>query len=82
MLIVDDNADAADMLCNLFAALGYVARCAYNGEDGVHEAARFAPHVIVMDLAMPGMDGLEVLRRMKGKGLFRISRTMMNAGYS
>ena len=62
VLVVDDNRDAADMLLKLFRLHGYTVALAYNGEEAVREALRFGPDVIVMDLAMPGLDGYSAAR--------------------
>jgi signal transduction histidine kinase/PAS domain-containing protein/ActR/RegA family two-component response regulator len=63
VLIVDDNADAADTLASLVRALGGDARTAADGPSGIQCAAEFAPDVIFLDVGMPEMDGYEVCRR-------------------
>jgi signal transduction histidine kinase/CheY-like chemotaxis protein len=79
VLVVDDNRDAADLLLNLFRAHGYVGALAYNGEEAVREATRFGPDVIVMDLAMPRLDGYQAARRIRqeheGQSLVMIALT-------
>ena len=59
VLVIDDNHDAADMLCNLIAMLGHEARYALSGPAGIDEAERFKPDVIFLDIGMPGMNGFE-----------------------
>jgi len=64
-LVVEDNADAADMLSELLGLWGYDVRAAQNGEEGVTLAATFRPHVVLVDIGLPGMDGFEVARRLR-----------------
>jgi PAS domain S-box-containing protein len=65
VLVVDDNADAADTLAALVSAVGGDARTAYNGLDGVRLVADFRPEVILLDIGMPEMDGYETCRRLR-----------------
>lgn len=62
VLIVDDNRDAALMLGKVIELLGNESRTANNGRMAVEVAAGFRPHVILMDLDMPEMDGYEAAR--------------------
>jgi two-component system CheB/CheR fusion protein len=66
VLIVEDNCDAADSLRMLLEIIGHDVRVAYNGPDGVAEARRWQPGVVLCDIGLPGLDGYgvaEALRR-------------------
>jgi CheY-like chemotaxis protein len=67
VLIVDDNRDAAETLTVLAQMWGHEACFASDGDGGLAEAAAFAPHVAVLDVAMPGMSGLELARRLRAE---------------
>lgn len=66
VMVVDDTDHVRTMLAEMLTLDGFdvVARVA-NGEDAVRAASSSDPDVIVMDLKMPGMDGLETTRRIK-----------------
>ena len=57
------------MLARTLTAEGYEVSVAADGGAALAEAERTAPDVIVLDVAMPGLDGLTVARRLRGKGL-------------
>jgi len=65
ILIVDDNADAADTLRAFLGFAGCEASCAYDGTSALEAAARFRPEVVLLDLGLPDIDGYEVLRRLR-----------------
>ena len=68
VLIVDDNVDAAETLQLLTRTLvGGEVRVASNGADALRLGAQLHPDVVLLDLGMPGMDGYEVARRMRGE---------------
>ncbi len=65
-LVVEDNADAAEMLKELLELWSYEVRSVGNGEDAVAMARSFRPDVVLLDIGLPGMDGFEVARRLRG----------------
>ena len=65
VLIVDDNLDAAEMLGESLRALGHSTRLALDGPGALAAAREFHPHVALLDLGLPVMDGFEVAERLK-----------------
>jgi PAS domain S-box-containing protein len=65
VLIVDDNPLNRDLLCRLLGRLGFEIAEAQNGQECLCKAVEFLPDVILMDLRMPVMDGLETARRLR-----------------
>jgi CheY-like chemotaxis protein len=66
VLVVDDNIDAANSLGRLLSLLGKEVAVAHDGAAAVKEASRFRPHVVLLDIGMPGMDGIEAAERIQG----------------
>ena len=65
VLVVEDDADAREMYEVLLAASGFRVVCAGNGLDGINRARASHPDLIVMDVSLPAVDGLEASRRLK-----------------
>lgn len=65
ILVVDDNRDAANSLGRLLGVLGADVRIAHDGPAALKVLATFHPEVMLLDLGMPGMDGLEVARQIR-----------------
>ncbi len=65
VLVVDDNQDAADSLGMLLQFLGAEVMVVHDGPSALAAMKSFAPAVVLLDLGMPGMSGLEVARRMR-----------------
>jgi len=65
ILVVDDERDFVDMLCMRLTDAGHRARAAYDGDAGLAALAEAEPDVVVLDIRMPGKDGITVLKLIK-----------------
>ena len=65
ILIVDDNISSASMLVAVLEPLGFDLVTADNGREAVRKARELPPDLVVLDLVMPEMDGLETVREMR-----------------
>jgi signal transduction histidine kinase/ActR/RegA family two-component response regulator len=68
VLVVDDNADAAEMLKLLLEAAGHRVRVEYDPAGALAQAAAHAPDAGLIDIGLPGMDGYELVRRFRSTG--------------
>ena len=66
VLVVDDSPDTVDLLTELLCEHGYSVTLAFDGRDACTRALLAQPDLILMDLAMPNLDGLAATRRLKG----------------
>ncbi|HXH02100.1 MAG TPA: response regulator [Candidatus Competibacteraceae bacterium] len=66
VLVVDDDADARELMANYIRDLGGQPVTTGDGQQALILARQYHPDLITLDLMMPGMDGWEVLRRLKG----------------
>jgi DNA-binding response OmpR family regulator len=64
ILMVDDEALFRNMLCDTLQSVGYVTHAAENGQQALEIAQREALDVVLLDITMPGMSGLEVLAKL------------------
>jgi DNA-binding response OmpR family regulator len=65
ILVVDDEARIVNFLRSKLKASGYEVLTASNGREGMEQAQAQEPDLVVLDLIMPGMDGLEMLRELR-----------------
>jgi DNA-binding response OmpR family regulator len=68
LLVIEDNPDLAGNLSDFFEARGHTVDLAYNGPAGLQFGLDNAYDVIVLDLMLPGMDGLELCARLRAAG--------------
>jgi DNA-binding response OmpR family regulator len=66
ILIVDDDREAADLLAEAMALMGYDATVAYTGKAALSLAPEYIPDVVVIDLIMPFIDGFTVAAELRG----------------
>lgn len=62
ILIVDDNREAADGLCELLTRLGFASSASYGGRHGLDRILEGGADLVLLDIEMPEMSGLEVAR--------------------
>lgn len=65
LLVVDDNVDAATSLAMLLRLQGHSVQVSHDGVSALQMASSCCPHMVFLDLGMPGMDGFEVARRLR-----------------
>ena len=66
ILVIEDNPTNLELMTYLLNAFGHTTLVARDGKEGVEAALRAIPDIILCDLALPEMDGYEVVRRLKG----------------
>ncbi len=67
ILVIEDEQDISDLIKYNLEREGYVVTPAATGEKGLSEARKDTPQLIILDLMLPGMDGLQVCRTMRGE---------------
>jgi len=65
VLIVDDQESSADSLRRIFEMKGFAAEVAYDGFSALQVATQFQPHVVILDIGLPAMDGFEIAQALK-----------------
>jgi PAS domain S-box-containing protein len=67
ILVVDDNVDAAEMLATLLEAEGHAPALAYDGASAMEMFESLRPEIVLLDLGLPDIDGLEVARHLRAR---------------
>ena len=79
VLIIEDNAEIATNIGIYLETKGYTVDFAADGVTGLHLAVTNAYHVVVLDLMLPGMDGLEVCRKLRESASLHVPVLMLTA---
>lgn len=69
LLIADDDASIVELLTASLQHAGFEVDSAYNGHDALTATRAMRPDAILLDVMMPGLDGFEVVRRMRAEGI-------------
>jgi two-component system chemotaxis response regulator CheY len=77
VLIVDDSASMRQMIAFTLTRAGYDVSQGINGKDGLTQLAKHQPHLIISDLNMPEMDGLEFIRQLRTLPGSRLTPVLM-----
>ena len=68
VLIIDDEADMCEMLSHVLNQAGFITYAAHDGNTGLEIFNKELPSVVILDLRMPGMNGMDVLKQIKHTG--------------
>ena len=79
LLLVDDHPDAAESLGELLRLQGHEVDVAHDGPAALESARHRPPDVVLLDLGLPGMDGYEVARRLRGEAAAERARALVVA---
>jgi CheY-like chemotaxis protein len=67
ILVIDDDASVRDAFALALLSSGYVVECSEDGLSGIETAGKNRPDLVFLDLKMPGIDGVETLRRLRAQ---------------
>ena len=81
VLVVDDNVDAAETIGMLLELDGHRVQMAHDGHSATATAAKFAPHVVLLDIGLPGRDGYEVARMLRAQADMQATVLIAVTGY-
>jgi two-component system, OmpR family, alkaline phosphatase synthesis response regulator PhoP len=64
VLVIDDDLDMSELICAVLKEAGYNAAAALDGKEGLEKAKEIAPDLVLLDIMLPKMDGIEVCRNL------------------
>lgn len=82
VLIVDDDADSADLLVQLLEMRGHEVRAVHSASQALSEAAEFLPQVAILDVGLPDMSGYELAQLLRKSEALATGRLIAVTGYS
>ncbi len=77
ILIIDDSREICELLEAMFAGSDFKVEFAYNGAEGLQKLAVFKPHLVILDVNMPMMDGFQFLEVMRCLPKFKETPVIM-----
>lgn len=83
VLVIEDHADLAESLAELLRLSGHSVRIASDGPQGLGEVDRDLPDVVILDIGLPSIDGVQVAKQLRGRygsTLRLIACTALNDG--
>ena len=81
VLVVDDSPDAADSMACLLSIRGHEVHVAYDGPSALDKAMALRPDIVLLDIELPGMDGIEVARAVRARAEGRCPTFIAVSGY-
>jgi DNA-binding response OmpR family regulator len=69
ILLVEDDRSIAGFVEPELERAGFLVQCAYDGLTGLEEVRKFGPALIVLDIMLPGLDGVGILKRLREEGI-------------
>lgn len=81
VLLVDDSVDAAEAMSMLLETLGHEVRTMNDGPSALAMVDAFAPEVVILDIGLPGMSGLELAREMRARDVTKTALMIALTGY-
>ncbi|HEY3595197.1 MAG TPA: ATP-binding protein, partial [Polyangiaceae bacterium] len=81
VVIVEDNADSREMLCELLLNAGFVCETAEHGSEGLALIEQMHPEIAILDVGLPGMTGYEIAQRLRENPLFHDMWLLALTGY-
>lgn len=78
MLVVEDDRSIAGFVEPELERLGFTVRCAYDGPSGLRQSREFRPELVILDIMLPGLDGVGVLKEIRHSGS-RVPVVMLTA---
>jgi two-component system cell cycle response regulator DivK len=82
VLVVEDNELNLRLFCDLLTAHGYVAEPVRDGRDALTQAKKFAPDLIIMDIQLPHVSGLDLIAALKGDMMLKSVPIMAVTAYA
>jgi CheY-like chemotaxis protein len=79
--VIEDNDDGREMLRTMLELHGHEVRAASTGVEGINEARRWLPDVVLLDVGLPDLDGYEVARRLRAERAMVQAKLVAITGY-